>query len=247
MLQRAVVGPCFACGEMGHLRMYCPKTQVLEKKWYLPLTSFHVCGSVLECDLLCVGGNTVGSVCMAEGKETLGSHFLPSPNMATSSNGITVANTCIVGGNEGSEESDESDDTGSGSDESIGDSNSGHGVEELVSCSGGARSVKPSVKGRLRQCLPFWKEEIGAPHTILEIIEHGYVLPLMSEPTARLGKNCLSAFRHAQFVDESVKELLEAGCIARLPEVPHVSSPLSVVENSLGKKRLVVVETEVQV
>ena len=150
------------------------------------------------------------------------------------------ANTCIVGGNEGSEESDESDDTGSGSDESIGDSNSGHGVEELVSCSGGARSVKPSVKGRLRQCLPFWKEEIGAPHTILEIIEHGYVLPLMSEPTARLGKNCLSAFRHAQFVDESVKELLEAGCIARLPEVPHVSSPLSVVENSSGKKRLVV-------
>ena len=62
----------------------------------------------------------------------------------------------------------------------------------------------------------------------------------MSEPPARLGKNCLSAFRHAQFVDESVKELLEAGCIARLPEVPHVSSPLSVVENSSGKKRLVV-------
>ena len=28
------VGPCFACGEMGHLRTYCPKIQAQEKKWY---------------------------------------------------------------------------------------------------------------------------------------------------------------------------------------------------------------------
>ena len=28
------VGPCFACGEMGHLRTYCPKMQSQEKKWY---------------------------------------------------------------------------------------------------------------------------------------------------------------------------------------------------------------------
>ena len=33
LVQRAV-GPCFACGEMGHLSTYCPKMQPLEKKWY---------------------------------------------------------------------------------------------------------------------------------------------------------------------------------------------------------------------
>ena len=33
-MQRVSVGPCFACGEMGHLRMYCPKIQTQEKKWY---------------------------------------------------------------------------------------------------------------------------------------------------------------------------------------------------------------------
>ena len=33
LAQRAV-GPCFACGEMGHLRTYCPKMQSQEKKWY---------------------------------------------------------------------------------------------------------------------------------------------------------------------------------------------------------------------
>ena len=38
-----------------------------------------------------------------------------------------------------------SDESGSGSDESNSDSNSGHSVGELVSCSGGTRSVKPSV------------------------------------------------------------------------------------------------------
>ena len=33
LAQRAV-GPCFACGEMGHLRTYCPKMQSQERKWY---------------------------------------------------------------------------------------------------------------------------------------------------------------------------------------------------------------------
>ena len=29
------VGPCFACGEMGHLRSYCPKTAAAEsREWY---------------------------------------------------------------------------------------------------------------------------------------------------------------------------------------------------------------------
>jgi hypothetical protein len=33
-VQRGTVGPCFACGDMGHLRSYCPRTQAQEKKWY---------------------------------------------------------------------------------------------------------------------------------------------------------------------------------------------------------------------
>ena len=29
------MGPCLACGEMGHIRSFCPKTSLMEgKKWY---------------------------------------------------------------------------------------------------------------------------------------------------------------------------------------------------------------------
>ena len=31
------VGPCFACGEMGHLRSYCPKTATPENRKLYPL------------------------------------------------------------------------------------------------------------------------------------------------------------------------------------------------------------------
>ena len=41
-MQRVSVGPCFACGEMGNLRMYCP-TQ--EKK---SVESVYVCGEYRE-------------------------------------------------------------------------------------------------------------------------------------------------------------------------------------------------------
>ena len=46
-MQRVSVGPCFACGEMGHLRMYCPKIQTQEKKWY-PSQCMCV-GSIENC------------------------------------------------------------------------------------------------------------------------------------------------------------------------------------------------------
>ena len=46
-MQCVSVGPCFACAEMGHLRMYCPKIQTQEKKWY-PSQCMCV-GSIYNC------------------------------------------------------------------------------------------------------------------------------------------------------------------------------------------------------
>ena len=49
-VQRTSVGSCFACGEMVHLRTYCPRVQTQEKKWYPVL---HSCGCPSEFELVC--------------------------------------------------------------------------------------------------------------------------------------------------------------------------------------------------
>lgn len=79
------------------------------------------------------------------------------------------------------------------------------------------------------------------PPTVLSIIENGYVLPLISELTLFIGKNHSSAFMHAQFVQESVMELLAAGCVEEVKEsLMSVVHCLWYIVSSSGKKRLVV-------
>ena len=95
------------------------------------------------------------------------------------------------------------------------------------------------VKGRLKENASFWKSELAAPDTVVSIIEAGYVLPLKSLPSPCVRKNQLSAKLHANFVQTSIDELVATGCVRHVEEVPHVCSPLSVVENAVGKKRLV--------
>ena len=99
----------------------------------------------------------------------------------------------------------------------------------------GGKTSLPPVKGRLKEHLRFWKETIQASSFVLGVIEVGYVLPLMS-PFCR--QNQASASLCAQFVQESVTELLSSGCINEVPVEPYVCSPLSVVENSMEKKSI---------
>ena len=93
------------------------------------------------------------------------------------------------------------------------------------------------VKGGLKRCISFWRDNIKASDTILSIIEHGYVLPLMSEPSPHVQINHRSAVIHSAFVHESIAELLATGCVT---DRPHICSPLSVVESSSGKRWLVI-------
>ena len=53
-------------------------------------------------------------------------------------------------------------------------------------------------------------------------------------------KQQLSTIAHAEFVCDSVRDLIASDCIRKVRSLPHICSPLSVVENSTGKKRLVV-------
>lgn len=64
-----------------------------------------------------------------------------------------------------------------------------------------------NVKGNLKKNVEFWKF-IGAPHFILTTIENGYKLPFACIPVVAKLRNNKSARLHADFVEESISELL---------------------------------------
>ena len=98
----------------------------------------------------------------------------------------------------------------------------------------------PTVKGRLHSCIRFWREELCAAPWVLDMLRQGYVLPFTSVPTPYFHPNQHSAYAEAEFVDGAVAELVAGGYVKKVEQKPTVCSPLSVVVNGVGKKRLVV-------
>ena len=97
-----------------------------------------------------------------------------------------------------------------------------------------------SVKGRLKDNFNFWANELQATRPVLDIVQHGYYLPLLKIPDSYSSPNHKSAILNESFVDEAITELLSTQCIRFVSSRPHISSPLLVVESSSGKKRLVI-------
>ena len=188
------IGPCFACGEMGHIRSYCPKTAPENRKWY-PL---HSCASGVE--------------------------LLPASSKEP---GDPVVHDATIADWSGVELG------------SVGCCWEIEAAEQLES--GELNPASPIlVKGRLKLHIQFWKGELGAPAWVLSTIKEGYVLPLKSEPTPNSRQNQASAMLNQEFVQQCVADLLMGGCIKEVSDVPYICSPLSVVESSGGKKRLVI-------
>ena len=88
------------------------------------------------------------------------------------------------------------------------------------------------VKGRLKEHISFWRDEIRAPSTIISILGSGYVLPLKQEPTPYVHANHQSASRNSQFVQESISDLYGTGCIEEVSAMSHICSPLSVIQEN---------------
>ena len=97
---------------------------------------------------------------------------------------------------------------------------------------------KFSVKGRLRKSLMHWKQ-INAPQFVLETIEFGYKLPLLTTPPARIFRNKKSALDARAFVGDAIHSLLDINCIEELVESPGIINPLSVSFHKSGRKRLI--------
>ena len=95
-----------------------------------------------------------------------------------------------------------------------------------------------SVKGRLHKFLSQWKQ-INAPQFILETIEFGYKLPLLTIPAPRIFRNNKSALDERLFVEDAIHSLLFLNCIVELADSPGIINPLSVSKQKSGKKRLI--------
>ena len=96
------------------------------------------------------------------------------------------------------------------------------------------------VQGRMFTCLSFWEQVLKAPPPVLECIEVGYKLPLLSMPGPYQKPNHKSAQINHDFVSQAISDLEQNRCIRRSETIPVVCSPLSVVVSSAGKKRLVI-------
>ena len=75
---------------------------------------------------------------------------------------------------------------------------------------------------------------------IIDIIENGYRLPLISMPPSYSASNHSSAMENVEFVTGAVSKLVDNGCARLVVDRPFICSPLLVVQNSVGKKRLVI-------
>ena len=93
------------------------------------------------------------------------------------------------------------------------------------------------VQGRLKASLEFWSDTLKVTQPVLDWISEGYKLPLLSVPPPRYQPNQKSTLTEYEFVSAAIQELLSNRCVHKVSESP---SPLSVVTNAEGKKRLVV-------
>ena len=94
------------------------------------------------------------------------------------------------------------------------------------------------VQGHLRQSLDFWMNILKPAPCIIDCIRERYKLPLMTITDCYQKPNQCSAIEHKEFVSEAIQELERNWCIEKVLETPYICSPLSVVVNSQGKRRL---------
>ena len=95
------------------------------------------------------------------------------------------------------------------------------------------------VKGRLKNNIHYWKTVLKANSFVIDTIENGYKIPFFSKPPESFSPNNRSALVDPDFVNEAVSSLLYRGLIQKCKEAPHVVNPLTVSNQKIGKKRLI--------
>ena len=244
----AAVGPCFYCGESGHLKRFCPKLLQRPARWYPcdrgvnEQSQRDIKGSANDVVITMAKEPVSCNVSEVRDKERVNdvkeSEVENSGAIQISSKEASCAGRNI---------DRQCDFRGSMGDRGCGDSPGDPVVVDTHEQVNTARKFWEhermndtlSVKGRLAKHISFWRDTVQASPFILDTIQLGYVMPLQEEPTRFFRPNQASAIRNADFVSQAIEELLLDGRVKEVHVQPHVCSPLSVVESPSGKKRLV--------
>ena len=96
---------------------------------------------------------------------------------------------------------------------------------------------KVTVKGSLKKHLDFWLK-INSNQYVIDVIENGYKLPLITNPDTCHLKNNKSSLENSKFVEKAIQELLDSGSVIETSSKPYVINPLTVAKNK-DKCRLV--------
>ena len=100
-----------------------------------------------------------------------------------------------------------------------------------------ATPVQPSILGRLRKCIDFWRS-LEVSQFILNVIIQNYKIPFFHLPTPFSKANNASACNNS-FVSEAVNDLLKLNLVEEISCAPGIFNPLSVSTRSPGKQRLI--------
>ena len=219
------IGPCHQCYEYGHLKRNCPllstmatpKTPASTYPRTYPHgcvseTSGHVVQRVEEVNAM---GREVSEKLIIDGDKS--SH-------TDTDSVLSVFGDCLEG--------EQIEHRAAKFDACLRD-------WEYEACQKGI--LHPPVKGRLKERVDYWINELEASPFIVDTIKNGYPLPMLSVPPWYSHQNDQSALVDADFVDDALTKLLADECIKETgSESIHVCSPLMVVTNDNNKKRLVI-------
>ena len=102
----------------------------------------------------------------------------------------------------------------------------GGGINPIVGCK--------VVASGLRNCVEFWRV-IGASNFAQKVIVAGYAFPFTRLPMPRMLHYHSSTKRYADFVNDSVCDLVARGCARRVVDgVVYGCRPLGVYNNGHG-------------
>ena len=227
-----MVGPCYRCGELGHLVASCPKPrqQYPFKQSLVKGTDIGTRCTTKECVDIVKGINVELPVWAGLSPEGVDRVMLREQGSIKCLKELCPAEEagrpCIDSVERLAIDTD--NDVPIGGEGKCWEAQEGTPGNQIL-----------DVQGRLKSNINFWRETLGAPAYVLDWIESGYKLPLRHLPEAYSMGNHNSAITHHRFVSNSITELLANRCIVKVTRKPHICSPLSVVTNTEGKLRLV--------